>query len=82
MATFGGLNYFHKVGQGPEVHVSTFSKLPVHALIHDPHKKLHASTRAHDPFLTIQKFDLLLYFRCMCLVTHLQSSLCMPQLMT
>ena len=35
MAPFGGVTYFLKVGQGPEVHVSTFSKLPVHVLIHD-----------------------------------------------
>ena len=46
MATFGGVTYFLKVDQAPEVHASTFSKLPVHALIHDPQKKLHASTRA------------------------------------
>ena len=39
---------------------NTFPKFPVHTLINDPpppKKKLQASTRTHDPFLTTQKFD-------------------------
>ena len=40
----------------------TFAKLPVHALINDPKKKLiQKSTTTHAPFLTTPKFDLLSY---------------------
>ena len=45
-----------QVGQSQDGLFGTFPNLPVHALIHDPQKKmLQVSTRAHDPFFDTPK---------------------------
>ena len=61
-----------------QISVQRFSKLPLHALFHDLKKKVWASTRAHDPFFTDQKFDPLFYLWSKLLGTHLQILLLMP----
>ena len=61
MEPFRGVTYFLKVGQGPEVHVSTSSKLPVHALIHDPKKSCMHQLGPMTHFLANQNFDPLPY---------------------
>ena len=59
--------------------VYTFAKLPVCALINKSKKKSYGHQLGPmTHFLMNQKFELVLYFRGSCLVTHLQSFLSVP----